>query len=214
MNSVIIVTILFFLMILSHLVIKKLSPKQEVTRMYPVVCAGVNDGSMRPLRQVSDISNLNLVSGGVRIRISDYEPFVVEGESMSMANIHSEDIVLVRQLTGEDRLHLQKDNIIAFTYEVKDDKTGTKGYKLRQFIDYIEDINAEMNIEEWCKKHNIVERTTFQEKLQKAQERPKKDSEMYICSKTWHDGKLDYSFHSIVNLYGKVEFCIPQDKLK
>lgn len=214
MNTVIVLSVLFVLMILSHIVIKKLSPKQEHTRKYPVVCAGINDGLIRPLRQLSDISNLNLVSEGYRIRLSDYEPFVVEGESMSMANIHSEDIVLVKILTGEDRLHLELGNVIAFMYEVKDDKTGTKGYKLRQFIAYIENINSEIDIEEWCDSHGIVERTTFSEKLKKAQTRPQKDSEMYICSKTWHEGKLDYSFHSIVTLLGRVDYCIPRERLK
>lgn len=214
MNTVIIVSILFFLMILSHVVIKKLSPRQVTTRGYPVICAGLNDGLIRPLRQLSDISNLNLVSDGLRIRLSDYEPFVVEGESMSMANIHSEDIVLIKILMGEDRLHLKSGNVIAFSYDIKDDKTGTKGYKLRQFIDYIENINSEMDVEQWCDTHDIVERTTFMEKLKKAQIRPQKDSEMYICSKTWHNGKIDYSFHSIVNLLGKVDYCIPHDLLK
>ena len=196
MNTVIIVSVLFCLMILTHLVIKKLSPKQETTRKYPVICAGVNDGLIRPLRQLSDISNLNLVSEGYKVRLSDYEPYVVEGESMSMANIHSEDIVLVKILTGEERLHLEKGNVI------------------RQFIAYIENINSEIDVKEWCDNHGIVERTTFLEKLKKAKARPQKDSEMYICSKTWHDGKLDYSFHSIVNLLGKVDYCIPRDRLR
>ena len=71
-----------------------------------------------------------------------------------------------------------------------------------------------MDVEQWCGTHDIVERTTFMEKLKKAQIRPQKDSEMYICSKTWHNGKIDYSFHSIVNLIGKVDYCIPHDLLK
>lgn len=214
MNTVIIVSVLFVLMILSHMIIRKLSPKQDGKRFYPIICAGVNDGMIRPLRQVSDIASLNLVSEGHRIRTSDYEPFIVEGESMSMAQIHSEDIVLVKVLRGEDRLHLKKDDIVAFTYEIKDDKSGTRGYKLRQFIDYILNINSDIDVEKWCGDHDIVERTIFIEKFKKAQERSEKDSDIYVCSKTWHDGKLDYSFHSIVNLLGKVEYCIPSYKLK
>lgn len=214
-NSIIVVSVLFLVMIVSHYAIKKLSPsRQSEQREYQVVCAGLNDGQMRPLRPITDISNMNLVSEGVRVRISDYVPFVVEGESMSTAGIHSEDIVLVKVLTGEDRLHLKKDNIIAFTYEIEGDNTGTKGYKLRQFIDYIVNINT-LDAEKWCEEHNIIiERARFIEKYEKAKARVEKDSETYICSKTWHNGGIDYSFHSIVSLYGKVEYCIPRDKLK
>lgn len=214
MYSVLFVSGLFILMIVSHLLIKWLTPRQDVNRSYPVICAGQNDGLLRPLRQITDISNLNLVSEGVKVRISDYEPFVVEGESMSTANIHTDDIVLVKVLTGEDRLHLSKDKLIAFTYNIEGDNTGSKGYKLRQFIDYIHNINSDIDIEGWCNEHNIVERARFLEKYNKARERAQKDSEMYLCSKTWHDGRLDYSFHSIVNLLGRVDYCIPRDKLK
>lgn len=212
MNPFILLAILLLLMVVGHFIIKRFAPTTSVDRYYLPVHAGQNDGVLRPSRKYLDIANYNLTNGGIPINESNYEAFIVDGESMSNVNIHSEDIVLVKILRGEERLELKKDNILVFTYDVNCDETGTKAYKLRQFIDFIK-INDDINIDEWCVGHGIIEKTRFQEKWLKAKEREYKDSDLYLCSKTWKNGNLDYSFHSIVNLYGKVDYCVPKSAL-
>lgn len=212
MNPFVLLTILVGLMVVGHLIIKHTTPKTDIDRYYPPVHAGENDGVLRPSRKYLDIANYNLTNEGIPINESNYEAFIVDGESMSNVNIHSEDIVLVKVLRGEERLDLKRDNVLVFTYDVNCDETGTKAYKLRQFIDFIK-INDDLNVDEWCAEHDVVEKTRFQEKWLKAKEREHKDSDLYLCSKTWKNGNLDYSFHSIVNLYGKVDYCIPKSAL-
>ena len=212
MESVVLFVVLFFLMALGHLVIKKLSIERNTQkREYRIVKAGCVEGCVCPCTRTSDIANYSFVSEGKEVRVSDYDAFVVDGNSMEKNGIHSGDIVLARPLEGEERLNINKDTILVFTYTTKDD-TCSKGYKLRQFIDYIK-MDEDIDVKLWCESHSILEETAFLEKYNKAKNREHRDSNVYICSKTWHAGMLSYSFHSIVNLWGKIEYCIPADKL-
>lgn len=208
----IVLTIFVFLALFSITCIFWAYRSPVALKNYNVVRAGDVDGAIRLFEPACDITNYQFVSGGEPVRVADFLPFIVNGESMSMNDIHTHDIVLVQELTGDERLHLEKDNIIVFTYFTKEEPANV-AYKLRQFIDYIK-INDEIDIDNWCAKHNIQEVGQFKAKYLKAKERPTHDSEIYLCSKTWHNNKLDYSFHSIVNLKGRVRYSIPADKLK
>ena len=212
MMPILISVFVLILLIGSMFLLQWANPKNKRDLQYSVVSAGCADGSISLCKTATDITNLRFVNGGEDVRVADYIPYIVEGESMAANNIHTGDIVLTKDLTGDERLHLEKDNILVFTYLTKEDPANV-AYKLRQFIDYLK-ISEEINVDEWCEKHDICEKEQFAEKYKKAKERSTHDSETYLCSKTWHNNKLDYSFHSIVNLRGRVRYSIPADKLR
>ena len=105
MNPFILLAILVSLMVVGHFVIKRFAPTTSVDRYYLPVHAGQNDGVLRPSRKYLDIAKYNLTNGGIPINESNYEAFIVDGESMSNVNIHSEDIVLVKTLAGTQCLN-------------------------------------------------------------------------------------------------------------
>ena len=211
-GAVILLFVVFVILIGSHFVLKKISPNVVTECSYLVAKAGSIDGTVRPMRTATSIANLNFVSEGQSIRALDYVPYIVDGESMSNNGIHTNDIILTEDLFGDNRLNLRKNMILVFTYN-DCDESGSIGYKLRQFIDYIR-INEPMDVDDWCANHGIEEISQFKLKLEKAKKRETHDSEVYLCSKTWHENMLDYSFHSIINLKGRVRYIIPFEKLK
>jgi len=213
MTELIITSIVICLLITSLYMFQWANPKKETETKYRIVSAGCADGDVRLCAKATNISNMNFVSNGQRVNSAEYIPYVVEGESMSANDIHTGDIVLTKDLTGEERLSLEKDNIVVFSYTKECDNTETVYYKLRQFIAYIQ-ISENLNIDDWCTQNGIAERAQFKIKYDKAITREHHDSEVYLCSKTWHDNKLDYSFHSIISLKGKVCFSIPAERLR
>lgn len=212
MGSIIIISILFVVLIAAQVLFRFFFPQERKERVYPIVRAGSVDGAIRPMRSAVSIANLKFTCDGKTVMAMDYIPYIVDGESMAENGIHSNDIVLTEDLYGEDRMHLKEGTVLVFTYTDKDG-TGSVGYKLRQFISYLR-VNDDFDVDKWCEDHAIKELSQFKRKLEKARALPKHDTETYLCSKTWHDNKLDYSFHSMVNLKGRVCYCIPAEKLE
>lgn len=212
MPSVVIFAVLLILLVVAHFLLQRIGSESSMTCVYNVVRAGSVCGEVRPVAKMSSIANLRFESEGKSVNAYEYVPYVVDGESMSKNGIHTDDIVLTKDLQGEERMSLKQGDVLLLTYNINDGNCSV-GYKLRQFISYIR-LTEDLNIEEWCSQHGILEPICFKEKFVNALQKKDSDAELYLCSKTWHDGSIDYSFHPMSKLKGKVWYCISSRDLQ
>lgn len=184
--------------------------------IYRVVKAGDVSKSSELFVRIKKLTDKNYTYNGQPIDASDYTIFIVDGNSMSARNIKSGDAIFVKELMGSDRVALSPGNIIVLMIEsIKHTDQGDFEYKLRDFINYIKLNINDQECAQWIRDNNIEEEQKFYNKLNCAKERHKDniDDSNFLCSRTWHNGELDYSFHPMRVLYGKVEFRIPKEKL-
>lgn len=184
--------------------------------IYRVVKAGDVSKSSELFVRIKKLTDKNYTYNGQPVDASDYTIFIVDGNSMSARNIKSGDAIFVKELMGSDRVALSPGNIIVLMIEsIKHTDQGDLEYKLRDFINYIKLNINDQDLAQWIRDNNIEEEQKFYNKLNCAKERHSDNigASNFLCSRTWHNGELDYSFHPMRVLYGKVEFRIPKEKL-
>ena len=184
--------------------------------IYRVVKAGDVSKSSELFVKIKKLTDKNYTYDGQPIDASDYKIFIVDGDSMSARNIKSGDAIFVKELMGSNRAELKFGDVIVLMIEPrKPTEQGDLEYKLRDFINYIKLNINNQDCAQWIKDNHIEEEQKFYNKLNCAKERHKENisDSNFLCSRTWHNGELVYSFHPMRVLYGKVEFRIPKEKL-
>ena len=178
---------------------------------------------MAPLvSKINDLSNKSFVFNGETVNIRDYETFVISGESMGECGIHTGNGVLVSRLF--DKGGLKKGTIIIYEIDpgryVHDHPNAVKpqyGFKIRQFIDYIDLSDTNESIYAVVKRGNAdlddeENKNMLFAKLDKA--RKYLNNQKVIVSVTYKDRRKDYSIHSFQELYGVVKYIIPEEYMK
>ena len=218
MATIWVITIVFFIMALFQYFLYKNKPKEKEAT-YKVVKAGDVSKPSELFMKIKKLTDKRYIYNGQPIDASDYTIFIVDGDSMSARNIKSGDAIFVKELFGNNRTELKTGDIIVLTIESrKDTEHGDSEYKLRDFINYIKPNIDEQNCKQFIINNKIEEEQKFSNKLHKTIEAYKDNEKIdlnsnFLCSRTWHNGELDYSFHPMRALYGKVEFRIPKEKL-
>jgi len=194
---------------------------------YNVVLAGnvehVEDNIS--LTTVMDLSRFDFVFENKSINPLDYTIFVVSGNSMSMAEIHKDDVIFVQKLSGADALKINDSAVLVFEIDKRKDKKEEQNkskspvkFKLRKFISYVD---GNLPFENWFnelkEKHaELSEKATdIKESFEKCVEKYKVNNDnseniSLIFSKTGEDG---YSFHPMKFLYGKVEYSVKAEDI-
>lgn len=219
-----IVLVIVFLFLIGVLVLFLANTKpQEGTK-----CKVVKAGEISKLPSLTaTINNLDekiFVYNGEKQNISDYDIFVVDGESMAQNGIHTGNGILVKKLYGEQKLQLSDSPLVVF--EIDPDRKRYRNpnaelpvepeYKLRKFVAYFkcgDDVDAdlqrmlEVNPSLADKRDDIVER--YKNAINYYQ-----GIDTLIISSTWRDGAIGYSFHPVKYLFGRVEYIIPKNAIK
>ena len=151
------------------------------------------------------------------VQVSDYDIYQIEGDSLCTAHIFSKDYVLAKKLDLDQKIKIAGGSIIVL--EVEENKNSEPSqnlalYKLRKFLMFI-DLRIQGNeaLYNTVSDRDIRSRfrrnkERFMKKLALARE--KYGETLITLSITYRDGERDYSFHSIDNLKGVVEYRIDQ----
>ena len=216
MNEIIVLVIIVVLLVGSQVYIIKMRQKPKKST-YRIVKAGDVSQVTKLYETINSLNDRAFTYNGKPVSINDYMVFIVEGESMSSSNIHTGDVVFVKELMGDSRLTITSGKILLLEIQNPKNQQGDAEYKLRKFIDYISMNNiTDENISNWINEHQIQYTTRFINKFKKSKEELSTlidDNDLFLCSMTWHNGDLDYSFHPIKVLVGVVEFSLPKDKI-
>lgn len=215
---ILLIFIIAILLIISQWYFIQKAPKEKEIE-YKIVKAGDVSKSSSLTVKLNSLNNRKYTIQGEEIDISEYLIFVVNGESMAYNNIHSGDIVFIKELIGETRLKIPKDKIILL--EIDDDiccskcnETGDSEYKLRKFIGYLN--ITEVDVEEWTNQYEITNKKEYLTKFERCKEKYKDTEDIkgtFLCSTTMKDYGLSYSFHPIRLLKGVVEYVLPKDRI-
>ena len=193
---------------------------------YQVAAAG-NPRHYRSTALVrNNIFQKNLIFNGRVVNHTNYETFIVDGESMAGCGIHANDGILVDK-------HINKNEIEAgevVVYEVDKDRLRKNNpeteendhskFKVRQLLGYIQIDNDDNKICDFLgeKDSNLKEenfRVILKEKLKKARDYGIRNGVVTITVTTLPDkgGKKDYSVHTLQELYGVVRYIISRDQI-
>lgn len=218
-----IVVYLFLLVCIIIYYISRPTPNRK--REYPVAKAGGVDRLSPLTSKINDLSNKSFKYNGENVDIKDYEVFIVDGESMSKCRIHTGNGVLVSRLF--DKENLKNGQVIIYEIDSKrylydhpeaDPEKAQHGFKIRQFLDYVDLGNDNDTIYEKVRKidddlNENKYRELFFQKLDKA--RCYIGDQKVIISLTYKNGSdKDYSVHTLSELYGEVKFIIPEEIIR
>jgi hypothetical protein len=163
--------------------------------------------------KVAGLSNKTFMFGKTLVNANEYEKFIVYGDSMKPFDINSGSGLLVSKREENRESHFKKAETLIF--KIQND--GKTEYKMRK---YLSNVNLSKKAEDIYDEQKTIypkltvdsEKEQFMYKLGKAKERfPGK---IVSLSLTYKDNKLDYSFHVLDELYGKVEYIIPEEYIK
>jgi hypothetical protein len=158
------------------------------------------------------------------IDLSDFEIYVVIGNSMQNSGIKDKDFVLVRNLYDEEKYNLKKNNILLIKIDRSRDipKSNVIDYKLRKFITYVGD-GGDIDFDVWFgdtlteNKALTGKKEYLRSKYEKCVEKYRQNNSeqgIFALSSTFNAeiGESDYSFHPVKFLYGIVKYTVKGDK--
>lgn len=198
-------------------------PVKKYTRTYKVAKAGGVDQVSPLTREINDLSNKTFKFGNQLLNTDDYEIFIVDGESMADIGIHTGNAVFVTKVADRLKLNAEKENVIVFAIdptryktEHPDDARKEYGFKIRQFLGYIDLSKEDELLYEELKSIDPAascerNRHAFLAKIAKARQY---FSGLVIVSATYKEEGKDYSIHSLSELYGVVNYIIPKEVIK
>jgi hypothetical protein len=189
-----------------------------VTQPKPMKCNVIyagkkNDYGDVTVKSVRDVSKFAITDQFEnKINPANYQKYIVAGNSMVIAGIREDDLVLVDEIT--DYKNIKADNVIALKYEIDNDKSALKLRKKIACIDYQE------NFDEWF--NNLIKHYTIQADKEYIKEKYDKCIKKYhylindtrnitfLFSSTFHieENRIDYSFHPAEFLFGVVKYVI------
>ena len=215
--------IAIYLFILVAIVIYYISrPTPDRKQNYRVAKAGDVSHVSPLVSKINDLSNKTFCFNGENVSIKDYEVFVVDGESMSNCGIHTGNGVLVSRLFNKQEMN--SGTIVIYEIDpnryVQDHPDAIEpqyGFKIRQFLGYAD--MKESNDDIYNKIKNIdndLDNTSFKHLLFAKLDKARKyfSTQVVTISITYKDGAKDYSIHSLAELYGIVNYIIPEVYLK
>jgi hypothetical protein len=194
------------------LLAKSYDSSQEET--LNVAKAGGRNDNYPATVKVIGLSNKTFMFGKTLVNANEYKKFIVCGDSMNPFDIRSGSGLLVSVYDKNREVNFQKAETLIFEMETKE---GKKEYKMRK---YLSNVNLSKDTDEiYDEQKNIYSKLTeekeknqFIYKLGLAKKRF--PNEIVSLSLTYKDNKLDYSFHALYELYGKVEYMIPREYIK
>ncbi|MDR1370650.1 MAG: hypothetical protein LBJ72_11100 [Dysgonamonadaceae bacterium] len=221
-----IVLIILFIVYLLFLWIKR--PERKKIKYKAVSAGAVEINQNSKISLCKNIYDANLKVDGQRIDANDYDVYIVVGNSMSIANVHEGDFVLVKDLIGSDKYNLASDNILLFEIDRGKDLEShcydNIEYKLRQFITYVngrddfdnwfsDKFNNTQYVDIFRQKENIKQKyDKCIEKYNQNNNNNNNDNEsiMFLLSKTYNTTtrEINYSFHPIKFLKGVVKYVV------
>lgn len=159
-----------------------------------------------------------LIIDDSKIDISEYETFIVCGNSMLPQNIEDGSTLLVRKYPlpkyrKGDFLVIRVDPEY---YRKFNPKTTVYDYKLRRALFRIE---PKMDETELIRRLKENDYTVYIERMQEYAIRKYRNARKaypdreLMLSTTYHDGELKYSFHPVDLIYGKADVLITDTKL-
>lgn len=151
---------------------------------------------------------------GQTVKVTDYEHFIVRGNSMSDFGIRDGQEVYVRPYSADEKLTINTYPIIAF--EIINPVFLDSRYKLRKFVSYIdlssvnweEVYEAKKNrIRPDVSKHDFIEMCTT--KASKYSEKDRGDNN-FVLSETYDEEckKHLYSLHPVNTIHAAVKYIV------
>lgn len=203
---------------------------QTIKRKVFGVTAGEVD-KVIPIDESSKIldlsSELSVDNTKETINVSEYEMFLVKGESMCTSRIFNGDYIFVKLVnTMEEKLAIPRFSTIIFNIDFERERKRNPHYipdehlkyKLRKFVMFVHLVNSSnetifasvLNVDKLSSFQG--NRTRFMKKL--ADARDYFGDQLVVLSTTYKEGERDYSFHSIKSLAGRVEYYAKPDLKK
>ncbi|MDR0680967.1 MAG: hypothetical protein LBG15_03820 [Dysgonamonadaceae bacterium] len=188
---------------------------QPKSMKYKVIFAGKrNNYEGATIKSAKDISKLAITDQlENKVNSADYQKYIVVGNSMLIAGIREDDLVLVDDKVI-DYKNIKANNVIAIKYDIDNDESDLKLRKKIACIDFQE------NFDEWF--NNLTKHYTIQADKEYIKEKYNKCIEKHISlindnknvtflfSSTFHTDKneIDYSFHPAKSLFGVIKYVI------
>lgn len=182
-----------------------------------------------PCIKANDLSKRKFIFNGNIIDSTDYEIFIVSGNSMKFAGICDGDAVFVNRLYGRDKFTITNSPVLIFEIdrmiESNCDCKVPVEFKLRKFIDYIKGCSSFSDWFEELKSKNthpelIENKEMLEQKFNKCVEiyrqyNPNCDDFLLILSSTFNVEQdiISYSFHPIKFLYGEIKYIVAAENL-
>lgn len=196
--------------------------RKPASNTYPVAAAGDATHASKLVRILNNLSNKNFILDGKIIETSNYEIFIVDGESMAHCDIHSGNGLLIDHYT--DKLHIPVGSVVVYevnrerySKERPEMKVNCGDFKVRQLLGYaqisddnevifqqLKDSDSDLSTE-------IFKKILF-EKLDKARKYGI-ENQIVTISITYKEGQKDYSVHTLDELYGLVMYIIPKEQI-
>ncbi|MDH8700776.1 hypothetical protein M2138_000107 [Dysgonomonadaceae bacterium PH5-43] len=224
MIAIIVILILFIVFIIFLWCNRPVVQKKS----YKVVKAG-DVNCIRPYTiEINNLLNKKFVFKNEVVDPNDFEIFIVQGNSMSFANIKNNDAVLIKRLYGAEKHRVQQDSVLIFEIDNTKDLIDSNParmieFKLRKFIGYI---RTNDHFEDWFKQfannndEMSSQRDAISDKYKSCVEKYKKNNIgdstfLLIFSSTLdtENNTISYSFHPVKFLYGVVEYVINADNI-
>lgn len=191
-------------------------------RMYKVAAAGEASHASNLVRVLNNLSNKNFVFNGEIIDASNYEIFIVNGESLANCDIHTGNGLLVDRYIDKSRISTG----MVVVYEVNKQRyvkehpemgNNCGEFKIRQLLGYVQIENNNNDIcKELIEKDPDLSQETYQKVLFDKLDRARCygiNNQIVTISITYKDGYKDYSVHTLSELYGVVMYIIPKDQI-
>ena len=171
---------------------------------------------------ISNLSKYKIIDKeNNNIKLNQFKPFYVKGNSMTSFQIPDASLVLVSPISDADKGSINKHPILVYEIDYeknnqREDSIKSCKYKLRKFVCYI---RSEEEFQLWFENHRGTEdfdENFYRTKHNKFIAQYKKSPDfIYTISITRDDitGKKLYSFHSKDLIYGKVAYIIPHINL-
>jgi hypothetical protein len=209
MIAIVIITVLFVVFLLL-LVNKPPRPKKP----YKVVKAGEANCVRPHTIELRDFTTRKFVFKQKVVDPADYDIFIVQGDSMSIAGIKDGDVVFTKKLYSSEKYGVNGSPVLIFEID-KDIPGSPVEFKLRKFLSYIDE---NINFDQWFNelKDSSKDRDIIFQKYSDCVNKYKNSGDYSLIVSLTLDIKNDtisYSFHPVKFLYGIVEFILPKDKL-
>ncbi|MDR0982287.1 MAG: hypothetical protein LBM07_03465 [Culturomica sp.] len=202
--------------------------KPQSKRKYNVVKAGNPDKPTAKKITASNFSEKRFKFGDRIVDPSDYEIFIVEGESMSQNNIHNGDAVFVVKWQDSDKANIKDIKTKpVFVFEIdnangsQDRKEADIEYKLRKYMSVF---NSDEVFDEFFGRvsneypelidcREAIE-SDFNKCMIKYRDRNPENGIIIFSNTLREPDKIKYSFHPLNFLVGDVKYIVPSGSFK
>lgn len=155
--------------------------------------------------------------------LSDYDIFNVQGNALAIEDIHQGDLIFSKILNAEERTQIKSGDVLVFHVNHKSERyknfSNIPDFKLRKFRTFISFSNEENDnetiIAQVSPVMSEIQQPHIREKFIKKLDEAKKvlkDESLLLLSVNYLNEDIDFSFHSLADLYARVDYIAKIEK--